>query len=164
MTEITIHNSTITGLHATKKSCHSTIALNVVPDSTGKDPDAMKVVVPGLESLKPESLDLITWPKNPMRKRYIDQLVRDVAGQKIGNVPANLCGAFKELLNDGHAVTITARATAEKPRASTKPPTKQSFQKRSNGLDRRGGGVLDCIYTLHSPLGFGYQLNENLKP
>ena len=51
MTEITIHNSTITGLHATKKSCHSTIALNVVPDSTGKDPDAMKVVVPGLESL-----------------------------------------------------------------------------------------------------------------
>ena len=150
MPEIIIHHSTISGLHATKRSCHPAVTLNVMSDTTGKDPSAMKVVVPTVENLPPECMDMITWPKNPTRKRLVDQLVRDVAGMKVGNVPANLCGVFKDLLRDGFAVGITARATAEKPRASTRPPTKQSFQKRSVGLDRRGGGVvLDCLYSIN---------------
>jgi hypothetical protein len=62
MPEIIIQNSTISGLHATRKSCHQTITVHVVPDQTGKDPDAMKVVVPTIENLEPECWNMITWP------------------------------------------------------------------------------------------------------
>ena len=150
MPEIVIRNSTISGLHATKRGSHPDIILDVMSDATGKDPDAMKVVVPTAGNLPPESLDKITWPKNPARKRFADQFVRDIAGKKVGNVPANLCGVFKDLLQEGIATAITARSTGEKPRASTRPPTQQSFQKRLHGLDRRGGGVvLDCVYSIN---------------
>ena len=88
--------------------------------------------------------------KNPDRKRYIDQVVQDVAGKKVGNVPAILCAVFKDLVREVVATQITARSTAQKPRASSRPPTQQSFQKRVYGLDRRGGGVvLDCLYTIN---------------
>lgn len=149
MSEIVLHNSSISGLHATKTSSHPDITLLIGPDITHKDPNAMKVVVPMLQNLPPESLDMVTWPKNPERKRFVDQVVRDVAGKKVGNVPANLCAVFKDLLREGVATGITARSTTDKPRASTRPHTKQSFQRRVNGLDRRGGGVvLDCLYTI----------------
>ena len=149
MSEIIIRNSTISGLHATKTSSHPDVVLSVLPDTTWKDPNALQVKVPSLENLPPQSLELVTWPKNLARKRYTDQVVRDVAGKKVGNVPANLCGVLKELLRDGIATQITARSIAEKPRASANPPTRQSFEKRVGGLDRRGGGVvLDCYYTV----------------
>ena len=150
MSEIVVRNSTISGLHATKCSSNPEITLSVCPDTTWKDSDAMKVIVPSLENLPLESHHLVTWPKNPARKRFKDQKIRDVAGKKIGNVPANLCAVFKDLLGRGVATRITARSTAEKPRASVRPPTQQSFQKRTLGLDRRGGGVvLDCRYIIH---------------
>ena len=149
MSSIIIRNSTISGLHATKCSSNPEVTLLVCPDTTWKDSNAMKVVVPHLENLPLDSHDLVTWPKNHARKRFVDQKIRDVAGKKVGNVPANLCGVFKDLLDEGIATRITARSTAMKPRVSTRPCTQQSFQKRP-GLDRRGGGVvLDCIYIVH---------------
>ena len=149
MPKIVLHNSAISGLHSTKTSSHPDITLLIDADITHKDPNAMKVVVPMLQNLPPESLEMVTWPRNPESKRFVDQVVRDVAGKKVGNVPANLCGVFKDLLREGVATGITARSTADKPRASRNPPTQQSFQKRVNELDRRGGGVvLDCLYTI----------------
>ena len=146
---IVIHNSTISGLHATKTSSHPEVTLLIGPDVTDKDPNAMEVVVPMLQNLPLELLDMVTWPKNPERKRFVDQVVRDVAGKKVGNIPANLCAIFKDLLREGIATGITARCTTNRPRASIRPPTKESFEKRPNGLDRRGGGVvLDCQYTI----------------
>ena len=66
MAEIIVRNSTISGLHVTKTSLHSDITLNVYPDSTLKDKNAMKVVlIPPLnKDLALESLDLVAWPKN----------------------------------------------------------------------------------------------------
>ena len=150
MPEIVIRNSTISGLHITKNSSHPDVTLLVFPDTTWKDENAMQVAVPSQENLAPETLRLVTWPRNPVSRRYVDQLVQDVAGKKVGNVPANLCKLFKDLLKEGIVTQISARSTAQKPRRSVSPPTTQSFQKRAFGLDRPGGGVvLDCLYTLH---------------
>ena len=98
MPKIVLHNSAISGLHSTKTSSHPDITLLIDADITHKDPNAMKVVVPMLQNLPPESLEMVTWPRNPESKRLVDQVVRDVAGKKVGNAPANLCGVFKDLL------------------------------------------------------------------
>ena len=95
MSEIVLHNSSISGLHATKTSSHPEITLLIGPDITDKDPNAMEVVVPMLQNLPPESLDMVTWPKNPERKRLVDQVVRDVAGKKVsGNILLTLSEHF----------------------------------------------------------------------
>ena len=62
------------------------------------DPNAMQVMFPS--RVHPSLMDEITYPKNPEHKRYRDQFVRDCLGKKVGNVPANLCGLFRELLDD----------------------------------------------------------------
>ena len=53
MAEVTITNSTISGLHVTKKSAHSLIELEVVPDLSRQDYDrnCLKVVCPELGSI-----------------------------------------------------------------------------------------------------------------
>ena len=124
MPEIVIRNSTISGLHATRTSSHPDVVLKVLPDdTTSKDVNAMKVMVPPLNDLSEDTLNQITWPRNPDRRRFIDQRVRDVVGKKVGNVPANLCGIFRVLLRDGLVTKITAISSAVKPRASIRPPT-----------------------------------------
>ena len=150
--EITIINSLITGLHATKNGSHPSIALEVVADNSNSaqlhDRNVLKVVCPLLENIPRAMHDEVVWPRNPASKRYEDVLVSDVAGLKVGNVPANLCGLFKELLMSGLAQDVKCFATANKPRRSTVVPASQSFRKgQSGGRDRRGGGVvLDCKY------------------
>ena len=83
MPEIVIRNSTISGLHITKNSSHPDVTLLVFPDTTWKDENAMQVAVPSQENLAPETLRLVTWPRNPVSRRYVDQLVQDVAGKKL---------------------------------------------------------------------------------
>ena len=88
------------------------------------------------------------WPQKPASKRCKDVLVRDVAGMKIGNVPANLCGLFKKLLMSGLAQSVLCYATANKPRSTIVPPS-QSFRKSQlRSRDRGGRAVLDCKYVL----------------
>ena len=94
----------------------------------------------------------VTWPKNPKRKRYADQIVRDCLGKQVGNVPANLAGFFRKLLTLSTYVThITCVSTGVKPRPSSQPPSTRKFKKSSGGQkDLRGGGlILDCRYELH---------------
>ena len=150
MAAISINNSTITGLHITRKSSHCDVELKVVADeSFALDPNCMQVVCPKLENISPQLHDEIVWPKNPLNKRPYDILQSHVAGKKIGNVPANLCGLFKELLMSGQSNGIKCFPTGDKPRKSRLVPSKQSFRKVPYGKDQRGGGVaLDCRYIL----------------
>ena len=76
----------------------------------------------------------VTWPKNPERKRYADQIVRDCLGKQVGNVPANLAGFFRKLLTLSTYVThITCVSTGMKPRPSSQPPSRRNFKKLSGG-------------------------------
>ena len=151
--ELTITNSTISGLHVTKKGSHPSIELQVLPDPSRQayDQNCMKVVCPPIGSIPIELHEKVVWPRNPTSRRYTDILVKDVAGTKIGHVPAHLCGLLKTLLDSGCVTLICCHSTGEKPRRNSMVPHDQSFAKgRSGTKDRRGGGVvLDCKYNLH---------------
>ena len=96
-------NSTITGIHKTKVGAHREIALAVEDDDSipNIDPNCMLVRFPDLEDIPQRLHKAVTYPKNPEHKRFFDQLVEDVVGQKVGNVPANICGLFRKLKRDG---------------------------------------------------------------
>ena len=92
----------------------------------------------------------MTWPRNPKRNRFVNQHVADLIGSKIGNVPANLCGFFRTLLDSGECHQIRAKSTSNKPRVRSSPNVSAAFRKMPTGVpDRVGGGVvLDCVYIL----------------
>lgn len=94
-------SSVITGIHRTKVSSHRDIKLLVENDDSipGIDPDCMIVRMPLLEQIPIQSHGKIAYPKsrNPKDPRQTDQLVRDVAGKKVGNVPSSICGLFRNL-------------------------------------------------------------------
>ena len=96
-------NSTITGIHRTKVGAHRDIPLIVEDDDSVAriDPNCMLVRFPDLEDIPVHLHKAVTYPKNPEHKRFVDQLVEDVVGQKVGNVPANICGLFRRLKRNG---------------------------------------------------------------
>ena len=98
---ITLKNSTITGIHKTKVGAHQFVAMNVERDDEIQhiDPQCMKVIFPS--HVAQALLHEVTYPKNSEHRRYKDQLVEDCLGKKVGNVPANICGFFRKLLQDG---------------------------------------------------------------
>ena len=87
--EITITNSTISGLHVTKKSSHPYIKLNVIPDPSRLhyDENCMKVVCPALQYIPSDIHNEVVRPKNPKSRRYVDILVKDVAERHTTQVP-----------------------------------------------------------------------------
>ena len=109
MADIVLH-SVITGIHRTKVSAHRDERLMVEDDDTIPhiDPQCMLVKVPLLEDIPPELHSAIAYPKsrNPRDPRKCDQLVRETAGRKVGNVPSNLCGLFRKLKRDGQVKEI----------------------------------------------------------
>ena len=88
--------SVIAGIHRTKIGSHPSIELVVEADDTiaGIDPNCMLVRLPPLEQLSPDLHHVVTYPKsrNPSDPRKTDQLALNVAGKKVENIPANLCG------------------------------------------------------------------------
>ena len=74
----------------------------------GIDPDCMLVWLPPLEKIPGELHNTITYLKsrNPRDPRKRDQLAFEVAGKKVGNVPANLCGLFRKLKASGKVKKI----------------------------------------------------------
>ena len=95
-------NSTIRGVHITKVGAHREIPLSVLEDnSISKDPDCMLVRFPHLKDIPPRLHKAVTYKKNPLHQRFVDQLVEDVVGEKVGNVPANICGLFRRLKRCG---------------------------------------------------------------
>lgn len=104
----------------------------------------------------------IVWPRNLKSRRPDDLLVKDVAGAKVGSVPANLCGLLKGLLDDGRVKTIECVSVVPKPRASTLG--QQAFHKSAAGKDRRGGGVvLDCKYVLHTEVSRRREVIDQIR-
>ena len=146
MEEIILYNSVITGIHSTKFGSHPKIVLDVLKDDTRlQDKQCMKIVCP--LDVPEEYHRLICWPRNPSRDRWFNQLITDTLGQKIGHVPANVCGLFRELLDDGVVKSIRCQPTRNHPRARFFETRK--FRKVLNGRDQAGGGVvLDCRYVL----------------
>ena len=64
------------------------------------DENCMMVKVPPIEDIPVELHNAVSYPKsrNPKDPRKTDQLVYEVAGKKVGNVPANLCDLFRSLI------------------------------------------------------------------
>lgn len=133
-------------------SSHPDIPLVVVPDPSRRqyDVNCLKILCPLLRDIPSNLHKEIVWPRNIRSGRLKDVLVSDVAGQKIGNVPANLCGLFKDLIDNRRVKSITCYSTGHKPRSSRIVESSQRFLKSAQGgRDRRGGGVvLDCKYIL----------------
>ena len=109
MANITIQ-SVIAGIHRTKVGSNPRIELLVEADNSvrGIDPNCMLVRLPPLEQLSPELHHVVTYPKsrNPKDPRQTNQLALEVAGKKVGNVPANLCGLFRKLKANGSVKKI----------------------------------------------------------
>ena len=150
--QVTI-TSVIKGIHKTKVGANRLIDLLVENDDHHQniDPNCMVVRMPSLENIPTSLHKSVTYPKsrNPRDPRQTDQLVEDVAGKIVGNVPANLCGLLRKLKQDGVVTCIKCLAVGERPLPSAQPPSKQKFLKMQRGLDRRGGGlVLECQYIL----------------
>ena len=151
MADIVI-NSCISGLHKTKVGAHRDVKLLVENDDSVShiDPECMLVRVPAIEDIPPELHSAVSYPKsrNPRDPRQSDQLVKETAGKKVGNVPSNMCGLFRKLKRDTQVKEIYSFAVGERPLPSTRPATKQKFCKQRR-IDKRGGGlVLECNYVL----------------
>ena len=120
--------SVVSGIHRTKVGSHRDIQLLVEDDNSvpSIDPNCMLVRFPDLEDIPGRLHNAVTYPKNPSNKRYIDQLAKDVVGKKVGNVPANFCGLFRQLKRKGLVQEIKCYATGERPSAtySAKIPEK----------------------------------------
>lgn len=103
-------NSVISGLHKTKIGANRGVRLIVENDDSVKhiDPNCMLVRVPFLEDIPPELHGAIAYPKsrNPRDLRQTDQLVKETVGKKVGNIPANICGLFRRLKDNGEVREI----------------------------------------------------------
>ena len=139
---IRIH-SAIVGLHSTGNGSHPLLLLDVEEDNlVEKDPDCMRVVC---NYVPPQHKALVTWPANPDKNRP-SQLAAQIEGKKIGNVPANLCGFFRQCREIEH---ITASSKTNRPVGVAGP--RRLFQKMpENQQDRSGKGVeLPCKYDIY---------------
>ena len=105
-----IVTSVVGGIHRTKVGSHRDVKLLVEDDNNVAiiDPDCMVVRLPLLEDIPPVLHRAVTYPKsrNPRDPRQTDQLVCQVAGKKVGNVPSTLCGLFRRLKADGRVRKI----------------------------------------------------------
>ena len=65
--------------------------------------------MPPKEQLPREFLNLVTYPKSrdPRNNRQMDQVASEVVGKKVGNVPAGLCGLFRQVKYSGKVRKIS---------------------------------------------------------
>ena len=109
MTSVTI-SSVITGIHRTEIGSHREVRCLVINDDSipDIDPNCMIVKLPPIEDIPLELHNKVSYPKsrNPKDPRQRDQLIKEVAGKKIGNVPARICGLFRRLIREGKVKSI----------------------------------------------------------
>ena len=68
-------------------------------------------------------------------------MIKDIAGELIGRVPANFCKRFRRLLLEKDVISTTCQST-ENPTISKKYDSRQSFKRNPGKKDRRGGGAI----------------------
>ena len=134
---------TIKGYHAFHVRPHVDIGMVLVPQPRNRfDPNAFGVWVPHLSGIPEHLRDIETRE---------GQTVRMIAGKQVGRVPANLCRAFRELVDRGllaNDLKCTYDGTVH---VSQRVLVHQSFQRQAF-RDRVGGGAeLDCKYLLAVP-------------
>ena len=146
MNVVTVIKSSIKGYHTFKIRPHDSIEMLVEREANNAyDPHAMCVKMPKIQEVHKEFRDCVT---REARGEEAALTVRDIAGEMIGRVPANLCKVFRELLGNGQVKHIRSLAV-NPPTRSAVPPPEQSFRRNPKGKDRRGGGaIIPCIYKL----------------
>ena len=119
------------------------ILMDLVPEENNSfDPNAVVVRMPSLEQIDQTSFNLMT--------KEEEQRVKNSAGNVIGRVPANLCRAFREIMEKDWLLEDIKCQYNGIVRDSVNPPKYQKFERNlSGGLDTPGGGVdLESTYVL----------------
>ena len=146
MKELVIINSNIKGYYVFKIRPHQSVKMLVEKEHNNEyDPHAMVVKMPELKEIHSSIHEDVT---KEAKGKEPQQTVKDIAGKTVGRVPANLCKLFEKLLKDGYVTNITCSSQND-PERSKIPPPEQSFKRKKNDHDRRGGGaVIPCHFTL----------------
>jgi len=110
--------------------------MNVVKEIDNTyDPSAMLVKV--LKTVDSILLNKVTCEANAGRPQ---QIVKDIIGQTVGRVPANLCKVFRGLLKTGDIYRVSCFS---KGKATISCNPRSSLQMcKSWGNDHRGGGAI----------------------
>ena len=138
MKELMIVSSNIKGYHIFKIRPHSQIEMITEKEiGNPRDPHAMIIKMSSLNEIPEKFHDDITKEKRGKEKQ---QTVKDIAGEIIGRVAANICKLFEKLLTD-EDVTRIACIAVRNPEKSKIPRSRQSFKRKLNEYDRRGGGA-----------------------
>ena len=112
----------------------------VTPEKENEfDPNAMVVRMSTLENI---SLKYHKEVKREETKRLPKQKVKDIGGELIGKVPANLCKLSHLLLLEKDFVSTTCHQSTENLTISKKPDSGQSFKRNPGKKGRRGGGAI----------------------
>ncbi|XP_061170668.1 uncharacterized protein LOC133180108 [Saccostrea echinata] len=134
----------IKGYHAFRIRPHPEIYLNVELEDNPYDPNAMKVCFPTLQHI-PQHLQNAVTQDNHLQR------VRHIAGKQIGRCPANLCRAFRLMLEREYATSIVCKCSGEVIQ-STRPHLHQQYRRR-RGNERHdlpgGGAELKCFYVIY---------------
>ena len=146
MKDLMIVNSNIKAYHIFKIRPHPKIEMLIEKEiNNPRDPHAMIIKMPPLNKIPNNFHDDVTKEKKGKEKQ---QTVKDIAGETVGRVPANICKIFEKLLDNGDVAKISCIAVSD-PELSTIPPSRQSFKRKLNDHDRRGGGaVVPCSFKL----------------
>lgn len=104
--------------------------------------NAVKVQMPSLEQMPQTCFDQMTKDE--------EQRVKSLAGNVVGRVPANLCGAFRKIMKKDWLLEDIRCEYNGIMSDSVNPPKYQKFKRNLfGGLDTPGGGVdLKCTYVL----------------
>ncbi|VDI56325.1 Hypothetical predicted protein [Mytilus galloprovincialis] len=130
----------IKGYHAFHIRPPINIDLNIEIENNNRyDENAVLVKIPDLVDLPEHVLDQLPEGSN-------QRPLRQLAGRPVGRVPANVCKAFKQLLQTQMAKKVICRYTGMAA-PSRNPPSHQRFHRTNRIFDIPGGGAeLSCDY------------------
>lgn len=117
--------------------------MDLIPEEDNSyDPNAVKVQMPSLEQMPQTCFDQMTKDE--------EQRVKSLARNVVGRVPANLCGAFRKIMEKDLLLEDIRCEYNGIMSDSVNPPKYQKFKRNLfGGLDTPGGGVdLKCTYVL----------------
>ena len=134
----------VKGVHQTRITPPRDAILNVHREADNPyDPYAMRVTIPQITDIPEEARHWQCRYQNGVRA------MRDLAGETVGHVPANLCKALS-ILKGSRLITGDIKATITgEAHPSQQPPVQQRFQRGAapQGRDVPGGGVeIPCTY------------------
>ncbi|XP_033761304.1 uncharacterized protein LOC117343104 [Pecten maximus] len=138
----------IKGYHIFHRGPDPAIKLSVeIEENNRYDSSAMKVMVPNLNEIPQYLHENVTRQEN-INRRLPVQRVRDIAGQQIGRVPANLCRAFRMLLRNNFVQEISCFYKGEI-RQSLHPHVQQRYRRNPTGGHDQAGGGADLFHKLN---------------